>query len=37
MSDFIGSVWFGIMLALAGYIAGTVFPISKVMGLFERK
>ena len=37
MSQFLGSVWFGVMLALAGYIAGNLFPIGKIMDMFKSK
>ncbi len=36
MSQFLGSVWFGIMLALAGYLAGNLFPVSKLMDMFKK-
>lgn len=35
--SFLGSVWFGIMLALAGYIVGNLFPIGTVLGYFKKK
>jgi len=31
-----GSVWFALVLAAAGYIAGHLFPISKLKGLIKR-
>jgi len=37
MSQFLGSVWFGVMLALAGYIVGNVLPINKFMDMFKSK
>ncbi len=37
MSEFLGSVWFGIMLALAGYLVGNVLPIGKLMDMFKSK
>jgi hypothetical protein len=36
MSQFLGSVWFGIMLALAGYLAGNLFPVGKLMDMFKK-
>jgi hypothetical protein len=37
MSEFLGSVWFGMMLALAGYLVGNVLPIGKLMDMFKSK
>ena len=37
MSEFLGSVWFGVMLALAGYIVGNMLPIGKLMDMFKSK
>jgi len=37
MSQFLGSIWFGVMLALAGYIVGNVLPIGKFMDMFKSK
>jgi len=37
MSQSLGSVWFGVMLALAGYIVGNVLPIGKFMDMFKSK
>ena len=37
MSQFLGSIWFGVMLALAGYLVGTVLPIGKLMDMFKSK
>jgi|GEM_PF-6484370 hypothetical protein len=34
-SSFLGSVWFGIMLGLAGYIAGNLLPVSRITGYFK--
>lgn len=31
MSAFLGSVWFALMLALCGYVAGHIAPISRFM------
>lgn len=28
-SSLVGSIWFGLMLCLAGYVAGHLFPITK--------
>lgn len=36
MSQFIGSVWFGVMLALAGYLAGNLFPVGKIADMFKK-
>jgi hypothetical protein len=37
MSEFLGSIWFGVMLALAGYLVGNVLPIRKLMDMFKSK
>jgi hypothetical protein len=37
MSEFFGSIWFGVMLALAGYLVGNVMPIGKLMDMFKSK
>lgn len=37
MSSLLGSVWFGAMLALAGYIAGHLMPLHRVAGWFSKK
>ncbi len=37
MSSLLGSVWFGVMLALAGYIAGHIIPLHRVAGWFSKK
>lgn len=36
MSQFLGSVWFGIMLALAGYLVGNLFPVGKLVDMFKK-
>ena len=36
MSQFLGSVWFGIMLALAGYLVGNLFPVGKLMDMIKK-
>jgi hypothetical protein len=36
-SAWLGSVWFACFTAFAGYIAGHVFPVSRVADLFKRK
>jgi hypothetical protein len=36
MSAFLGSVWFSVMLALAGYLVGHWFPVSRVGDWFKR-
>jgi hypothetical protein len=36
MSQFLGSVWFGVMLALAGYLAGNLFPVGKLMDMIKK-
>jgi len=33
MESFLGSIWFALMLGLAGYIAGMFFPLKKRRGL----
>jgi len=33
MESFLGSIWFGVMLGLAGYLAGMYFPLRKRRGL----
>ena len=37
IESFLGSLWFAGMTALAGYIGGHIFPISKITGLFSKK
>jgi hypothetical protein len=37
MSQVLGSIWFGVMLALAGYLVGNVLPIGKLMDMFKAK
>lgn len=32
----LGSVWFGMMLLCAGYIAGHVFPVGRIADLFKK-
>lgn len=34
-SSFLGSIWFSIIVGVAGYFAGQVFPISRLMSLFN--
>jgi hypothetical protein len=36
MSSFLGSVWFGGMLLVVGYIAGHVVPVTKLSDLFKK-
>lgn len=36
MESFLGSVWFGVMMGLVGYVMGHVFPMSKLMDLFKK-
>lgn len=36
-SAWLGSVWFAGFTLFAGYIAGHVFPVSRVADLFKRK
>ena len=36
VSDFLGNMWFAGLALVVGYVAGTVFPISKITGLFNR-
>lgn len=33
---FVGSVWFGVMMALSGYVVGNLFPIAKLKNLIKR-
>ena len=33
MESFLGSIWLGVMLGLAGYLAGMFFPLKKRRGL----
>jgi hypothetical protein len=35
-AGFLGSVWFGVMLGLAGYILGNVVPMSKLTSWFSK-
>ena len=37
MASFLGSVWFGVMLFVVGYVAGSVVPVSKLPELFKKK
>jgi hypothetical protein len=37
LESFLGSLWFAGLACLAGYIAGQVFPISKLASLLSRK
>jgi hypothetical protein len=30
MASFIGSVWFALLLGVCGYVAGNLFPLSKL-------
>lgn len=36
LSSFLGSIWFGVALGFAGYLAGNVFPVSKIASLFRK-
>ncbi|HMN97429.1 MAG TPA: hypothetical protein PKC43_06265 [Phycisphaerales bacterium] len=36
-SSLLGSIWFALMLGLAGYIVGSVLPVTKLGGLFGKK
>ena len=36
LESFLGSLWFAGLACLAGYIAGQVFPISKIKGLISK-
>jgi hypothetical protein len=37
IESFLGSLWFGGLALLIGYVAGHIFPISKVSSLISRK
>ncbi len=37
LESFLGSLWFAGLTLTIGYIAGHVFPISKISGLFNKK
>jgi hypothetical protein len=37
MSQFLGSVWFGVMLAFGGYFVGNILPIGKLVDMFKSK
>lgn len=37
MSSFLGSIWFALMLGLAGYLAGSVVPVTKLGDLFKKQ
>lgn len=37
LESFLGSVWFAGLALMVGYIAGQVFPISKLASLLSRK
>ena len=32
VSSLVGSIWFGLMLCLAGYVAGHILPITRFTG-----
>jgi len=36
LESFLGSLWFAGMTALIGYVAGHIFPISKITSLFNK-
>ena len=36
MESFLGSVWFAMMMGLVGYLAGHMFPMSKLMDMFKK-
>ena len=36
MSQFMGSLWFAGMCLLAGYLAGNLFPVGKLMDMFKK-
>lgn len=37
LSSFLGSLWFAAMLGVAGYVAGNLFPLSKLASLLGKK
>lgn len=37
ISSFLGTIWFCVICACAGYIAGHVVPFNKLIGLFTKK
>ncbi len=37
LESFLGSLWFAGLAFVVGYVAGQIFPISKLAGLFNRK
>jgi len=34
--SFLGSVWFAVMLAFAGYVAGNLFPLKWIASLIRK-
>ena len=36
LESFLGSMWFAGLACLAGYIAGQIFPIGKIVGLISK-
>lgn len=36
MESFLGSIWFGMMMCVVGYIVGHVFPISSLVNMFKK-
>lgn len=37
LSSFLGSLWFALMLGVAGYVLGNVLPLSKLAALIAKK
>jgi hypothetical protein len=37
MESLLGSLWFGLMLGVIGYIVGHVVPVHRVAGWFSKK
>ncbi len=37
IESFIGSIWFGGLCLMIGYVGGHVFPVSKVTALISKK
>ena len=37
LESFLGSLWFAGLALMVGYVAGQVFPISKITALFSKK
>lgn len=37
IESFLGGIWFAALIGVAGYIAGSIFPISSLLSKFTKK